>query len=243
VVAFGASGLAWRGLGLGTAPDVRDRTEAPVREFATRRGQQAAVTLADGSRVTLGPDTRMRVHTSAAAREVELTGEAVFDVRHDAARPFVVRAAHAVTEDLGTTFGVRAYPGDSVVRVVVTEGAVALRAVAAPAATGARLGPGDVARLDRAGLARVDAGGAEAYLAWTRGRVAFRNAVLSEVAAELERRYDVAIRFARPTDAQRRITVDMPAGTLAEVLDAVTVPLRLGYRRDGGVIVVDRAAH
>jgi transmembrane sensor len=224
------------------APAVTARADATVREFATRRGEQTTVTLADGTRVTLAPESRMRVHPFGAVREVDLSGEAVFEVQHDERRPFLVRAGHAVTEDLGTTFLVRAYPGDTVVRVVVTEGAVALRAKAAPAGTGARLDAGEVGLLDGAGRAAVTGADVEPYDAWTRGLVVFRHATLADVAAELGRRYDVTIEFARPADVGRRVTVEMPAGPLDQVLDAVTVPLGLEHRRMNGVVVVGPAA-
>jgi transmembrane sensor len=248
-VALAAAGLVAGAAGLGGWRVAAERRStrggaaaAPPREFATRRGQQAVVTLADGSLVTLGPESRLRVHASGATRLVELTGEAVFVVRHDAARPFVVRAAQAVTEDLGTTFGVRAYPGDTLVRVVVAEGAVALRAATGLPGTGVRLGAGDVGRLDHAGLVAVSHGNPDADLAWTRGRVAFHDAPLGDVMTELGRRYDVAVHFARPADARRRVTVEMRAGPLGEVLDAVTVPLALVHRREGDLVVVRPAA-
>ncbi len=230
-----ASGLAWWRLGARPRPTLAN---AAAREVVTRRGQQATVTLGDGSRVTLGPESRLRVHAFARARQVELRGEAVFVVRHDPARPFLVHAAHAVTEDLGTAFGVRAYPGDSVVRVVVEEGAVALRATAAPIGTGTRLGPGDVGRLDPNGRVAVSAGRPAADLAWARGRVVFDNAPLGDVAAEIGRRYDASVRVARAADARRRVTVDMAAGSIGEVLDAVTVPLALVHYRQGDTVVV-----
>jgi transmembrane sensor len=240
LLAVGTAGGVWWHAGQRAS-----RGDAPVgavatRTYATRRGQQATLTLGDGTRVILAPESRLDVAVGArGARRAELEGEAVFDVRHDPARPFVVRAGHALTEDLGTTFGVRAYAGDTLVRVVVTEGAVALRAAGTPAALATRLGPGDVARLNRVGRAEVRTRGAATYLAWARGAVAFDNVPLGDVAAELARRYDVSVHVARPADARRRVTVHTAAGPLAEVLDAVTVPLGLRHRRDSTGVIIE----
>jgi transmembrane sensor len=223
--------------------------EPPPREFSTARGQRATIHLVDGTRVELGFASTLRVRPFAAGgrRELSLEGEAVFDVAHDPRRPFLVHAANAVTEDLGTTFGVRAYPADSVVRVVVVSGRVALRernpapGAPAPAARGAVLGPGELGRLDAAGRLEVERHvDTSEYVGWLAGRVSFRDARLDEVAAELERRYDVTIRIPDSTVAARRVTVDMTARSLTDVLDAATIPLDLRYRRVGGAIVLER---
>ena len=93
--------------------------------------------------------------------------------------------------------------------------------------------------LDRLGRSAVQRGVDPGwYLAWTRGRVRFRNAPLGEVAAELGRWFNVSVVVARPADARRRVTVDMPTRPLAEVLDAVTVPLKLRHAQDGERVVI-----
>jgi transmembrane sensor len=247
--AAAAAGIAAVGAGLGLhfyreppAPSPRPPVE---REFSTARGQRATVALADGSQVELGADSRVRVRLhDSGRREVWLEGEAVFDVVHDERRPFFVFSGNAVTEDLGTRFGVRAYPGDRAVRVLVVQGQVALRPAgtgtatdAAPAVLGAR----DVAELDAAGRTRVRRDvNPEAYLAWTRGRLVFRQATLVEVAAQLQRWYDVDVVIADPATAARRVTLDLRIGSLDEVLQAVTVPLGLRAARDGRVITLQR---
>jgi len=246
---------------LATRPAAPALAAQPPREIVTARGQRATITLVDGTQVTLGPESRLRIYPFPAGpatplagrasvagsppsrREVELAGEAVFEVVHDPRRPFLVRSGNAITEDLGTTFGVRAYPGDTLVRIVVAEGQVALRPAGSPAGTGTLLGAGDVGRLDRHGRAAVARGvDPDRYLAWTRGRVVFQNAPLGEVADELGRWFNVTVVVARASDARRRITVDMPVRPLTEVLDAITVPLRLRHRQAGDTVVLQPRA-
>jgi transmembrane sensor len=217
------------------SPGGDESTIATVRSYATERGHTARIQLADGTRVLLGPDSRLRVSSfeQGAVRELELVGEAVFEVEHDADRPFLVRAGHAVTEDLGTEFGVRAYPGDQDVHVVVVEGRVALRADGAPAHSGTILEPGQLGRLDAVGRVEVESGtNPSALLGWADGRVVFQQTPLSEVAAELERWYDVDLQIGDSAIAASRITLDMPAGALYDVLDAVAVPLNLRYEKN-----------
>jgi transmembrane sensor len=76
-------------------------------QYETAVSEQRDVLLADGSRVTLNTDTTLTVHYAASSRRVELErGEAIFAVKHDAARPFEVVAGQTVTRALGTEFNV-----------------------------------------------------------------------------------------------------------------------------------------
>jgi transmembrane sensor len=105
--------------------------------YRTAVGGLEAVPLTDGSKVTLNTETDIRIQLSPSERRVDLQhGEAFFEVAHDAARPFVVRAGDKRVVAVGTKFSVRR-DGDEV-WVVVTEGTVRLedrreRSASAPA--------------------------------------------------------------------------------------------------------------
>ena len=225
------------------------RADKPVmREFSTTRGQRATIRLADGSRVELGYDSRLRVLPfEGGRRELYLDGEAVFDVVHDTTRRFLVHAANATTEDIGTVFSVRAYPSDTLVRVLVLEGRVALRprdaaGRATTASLGTVLGAAQLGRLDARGRVEVESGvDTTAYLDWLDGRIAFRDARLANVVADLSRRFDVDIRLEPAELGERRLTLTAPGNSLEQVLDAVAVPLGLRHRRIGGAVVLERA--
>lgn len=110
---------------------------APLHELATGVGERMRITLADGTGIVLGPATRLWFPEHfGAEREVRLEGEAVFDVATDSVRSFRVLTDAAVTRVLGTRFGVRAYPEDEYVEVVVAEGRVAVAPAGNVAAAG-----------------------------------------------------------------------------------------------------------
>ena len=220
----------------------RSLERVPVREFATAPGQRVTVKLTDGSQVELGVASKLQMQvTRRGRRELHLEGEAVFDVVHDERRPFVVYAGNAVTEDLGTRFAIKAYPGDHDVQVVVVSGKVALRAARSGADTTAMaLGPRDLARLDAAGRTTVTPQvDPDSYLAWTSGRLVFHQAQLREVAEQMGRWFDVTVDVPDPAVAARRVTLDMPATSLDPVLAAVTVPLGLRAVRIDHHIVLE----
>jgi transmembrane sensor len=92
-------------------------------QFATNTGEQVVITLADGSRVWLGPKSKLLVGYTQERRDVQLpAGEAYFSVSKDRSRPFVVRSSSGDITAVGTAFNVRAV-ADHVI-VAVSEGVV-----------------------------------------------------------------------------------------------------------------------
>lgn len=217
----------------GSSPAADQRAAATLRTAQTVRGGRQVLRLADGTRVVLGPASTLRYPAAfgAGAREVELTGEGFFDVVHDGAHPFRVRAGHAMAEDVGTAFGVRAYPEDSLVRVVVREGSVALgRALLVRNQLGS-LAKGSPTPTVR----RVDA---DSWLGWTEGRLAFDETPLDDVIAQLERWYDTPFRLADRALASRTLTASFTSERLGDVLSALAPVLDVRFERVRDTVVV-----
>jgi transmembrane sensor len=104
------------------------KTPAETNAFETEIGENRSVTLADGSIIALGGDTRIEVAMSDHVRAIELTrGEALFKVAKDSARPFKVRAGDATIVAVGTEFNVERDSDRAVVSV--TEGRVVVNPV------------------------------------------------------------------------------------------------------------------
>ena len=221
------------------------RSGALGRAYATGRGERETVTLADGTRFTLAPATRVRLGAEydGARRDVYLDGEAMFVVAHDARRPFVVHAGNAVAQDVGTQFDVRHYAGGEPVRVAVAEGAVTVGDSAGVVATRPTMHGGDLARVDATGRTTVSAGaGVDEALAWTRGELAFHDTPLREVIPEIERWYDIDIRLADPALAARPLTATYGSQSLGDVLELFTSAVGARYERRGRTVTVYAAS-
>jgi len=83
--------------------------------------------LPDGSRVILSYGSKLSYASSfdgLAKREVYLTGEAFFDIKHNNLKPFIVHTGKVATTVLGTAFDVKALPGEKTITVTVTRGRV-----------------------------------------------------------------------------------------------------------------------
>jgi transmembrane sensor len=233
------STFVWRSVGLrafGTPES------APRLDMArTGRGQREALRLGDGTHVVLGPSSTLRYPVAFArrSREVYLTGEGYFEVKHDARRPFRVHTGTATAEDLGTAFSVRAYAEDSAVRVVVAEGMVALGAKTLGTVHGTVVTRGELARLTKGStVPSVERVNVEAYLGWTKGRLAFDEAPLSEVVAQLGRWYDAQFRIADSSLVSRRLTASFTDESLTEVLRMLAPVLDVRFERVGNSVVV-----
>jgi transmembrane sensor len=202
---------------------------APTQAYATGAGERTALRLGDGSRIVLGPESRVRLPARFPPdlRAVQLEGAAYFEVAPDPGRPFEVRAGGTLTRVLGTRFVVRAYAGDPGVEVGVAEGRVSVRSAASPEAEPLELRENQVARVDSVGNARVlQETGLAPLLGWLSGRLVFRDRPLHEIARELERWYGIEIRIDDPGLAARRLTLSFKDASLKEVLEVIAAALR-----------------
>jgi transmembrane sensor len=205
------------------------------RATTTRPGERAQISLPDGSRIMLASESTVRypVDLSGSSREIALSGEAVFVVAHDAARPFVIRANGALVKDVGTTFDVRAYPGETHVRVVVVEGSVDL-AGTEPASPTQRLRRGELGRLDAHGAIDVRVVDPSRYVAWADGRLLFDETPMREVATQLGRWYGTPVIIADSALSTRDFTGSFNGEALSTVLAVVTaaVHARVDWHAD-----------
>lgn len=204
--------------------------------YSTRTGQRDSIMLADGSRVILGPDSRLTVPADfgTTARAIELKGDGYFDVRHDATKPFTVRVANALVEDVGTTFTVESDATDTT-SVSVLSGSVRLRANGTAATAGAILAAGD------RGSLTVD-GQVHAYpktvrsddTTWTTGRVVFHDASIARISGEIRRWYGVELRIADSSLLTQHVTTTFDDNdSIDQVLKSLALVLGARVERQG----------
>ena len=204
------------------------------RTFVTAIGKRDSVRLPDGGRVILGPASQLIVAANYGqrVREVELHGEAYFDVVHDTTRPFVVHAGSATIRDVGTSFLVRSDDGARV-QVVVTSGSVALRSTTSKD-SGAVLSAGDVGVVQPDGRVRTQHEASTGqYLAWMRDSLVFREAPISEVSSDLRRWYGVVLRVEDSSLARRHLTMTIAGDSLGQVLKVIGLQLGADVERKG----------
>lgn len=232
------AGMALALTALGAVAVVELVEHRPAVETATvveqaAPGQMRTLRLADGTTVTLAGGSTIEARIGDN-RRVTLRGEAFFDVEHDAARPFVVDAGGVTVQVLGTAFNVRAYAG-SAPSVAVQRGRVAVtrgtsrvvlnrdEEVVAVPAQALNVQP-----------VRHGAG------AWRTGGFYADDAPLSDIAADIERRFGTPVTLADGL-GDRRWTVALPdAASDTTVLDALAGPMGLRYVRTAQGVRIER---
>jgi len=211
-------------------PQTSRTTVVAARTYTTRVGERRDYLLNDGTQVTLGPASRLIVR----GRVAELFGEAYFSVAHDPARPFVVRAGGATIRDIGTEYTVHNDSGEAV-RVVVSQGSVLLT-LGRDSVTLVR---GDVGIVTPGGRLAANRGAAtDDDLAWTLGRLVFRNASLPELTADLRRWYGVELRVTDTVLAQRHFTGSFAKESASRVVDVIALAFGAHVEQRGDTAII-----
>jgi len=221
---------------------LRDRPTQAIapsasRMVATGVGVIDSLRLPDGTRVILGPRSSITIAANYGVqrRDVEVSGDAYFDVVHDASKPFTTRASGALIQDLGTRFTVRTDAADGVA-VSVSQGSVLLQGVNTNG-HGIVLRPGDRGTVLPNGQT-VNRRGTQEDMAWMRGRLVFREAPLDEVIASLKRWYGLELKVADESLASRHLTATFSGEPPERVLEVIRLVLGADIERRGDTVIV-----
>jgi len=182
------------GVWLGRRQSYMTTEIAMIRDtvISTGKGEQREVVLPDGTHAWLNSGSSIKYGdiSNGRLRTVELKGEAFFDVQHADKHPFIIRTDRATTTVLGTSFDIAAWPDQSDMTVSVQTGKVKVQ-----------VGEKVLAVLEKGRQVRVGADAAVheisidtmAIAAWRTGDLAYRDEMLKDIAADLERVFNDSI--------------------------------------------------
>lgn len=222
-----------------TSQDISPKSEVtkPVlREISMDKGQRGNITLSDGTKVILNAESKIVLPDvfKSDKREITLHGEAFLDVAHDPDRPFVVRIDDAVVEVLGTSFGVRSYPDDESVQVVVSDGKVSLGSSKEAKTSNAVLAAGEMGQLYMSDhrIVKKVVEDMDLFLGWKEGWLKFKDTSMEKVARDLERKYDVDIEFADDKLKDLKLTAELKSRSFERNLEVISISLGIEYSVD-----------
>lgn len=207
-----------------------------LADHSTAAGEQRVVSLPDGSIAWLNTDTAIDVVYSGERRRVKLLhGEALFEVRKDAVRPFDVTAVDGRTTAVGTAFAVKEADGGAT--VTVTEGTVRVTSpdqasAAASAEAGTRVEAGQQVSYRRGEQpGPVRALDAAAATAWRHGAIVIRSRPLAEALAEIGRYHDGRIVLMGSPSRYGEVTARVALADLDGGIDAIAATHGLSVTR------------
>ena len=159
------------------------------------RGGAYSLQLADGTKVMLNSESRLRFPQAfnGDTREVFLDGEGFFQVAKDAEKPFIVHCTDYKVRVLGTTFNISAYTSDDVSMTTLVEGRVNVER----GDTRVLLIPGVMASVTRSGITTREVN-VDSYISWTKDQFSFSEERLKDLLKKISRWYDVDFVFDNP---------------------------------------------
>ena len=206
----------------------------------TRAGQHKVITLSDGSRIVVNNLTKVTYPATfnGKKREVYLQGEAFFDIKHDAARPFIVHAGKLNVHVLGTSFNIKAYAKEASTTISVATGKVG---VTTPKMKAQFLLPNQQLQYyNKDGVFQRMQTTPDEILSWQNGTLIFKQEALRNITAILERRYNVSIQVNYPMLLEKQITGRFQNKTLTEVLDILSQTGGFTYNIDHNKVIISK---
>jgi len=215
-------------------------SEAPLSAtynvLTTPRAGQFTLILPDGTHVWLNNASSLRypVWFTGATREVDLTGEAYFEVAKDAARPFKVHIHNSpagtdggTIDVLGTSFNIMAYSDENAERATLVDGSIRY----SHGGNSALLKPADQSVLDARGdLKTLHQVNVDEITAWKNGYFHFDHASLETTMRQLARWYDITVDYQgtmQPQEFMGKIQRNMPLSTVLKGLEGEHVHFKL----------------
>tara|TARA_R110002096_G_scaffold6305_8_gene29297 strand:- start:9900 stop:10904 length:1005 start_codon:yes stop_codon:yes gene_type:complete len=231
---------------------VSDRLAISPQRYETALAETRAVSLPDGSVVTLSGKTVINVAFDKSARSVSLqSGQAFFEVAHNERLPFVVTAGEAIVHVVGTKFDVRI--GPEAVGISVLEGKVRVASASenkfAPVADGAvddtkvLIAGQKISAQNSGDLTPIQPVSVDKPGAWRDGMLIYEDAKLLDLVADVNRYYSGGIEFADNDISDLRVTAAFRPNQIDQMLQTLTRAYPLQARHDGsGRIVLGRPA-
>lgn len=173
--------------------------EIAYNTMTTPKGRQFQLSLPDGTKVWLNAASSIRFPTafSGKERQVQVTGEAYFEIAENAKMPFRATIGHQEEiEVLGTHFNINAYENEAAIKTTLLEGKIkVVKGLNSPAGTILQPGQQAVVRPDDPTNATipVQAADIDKVMAWKNGIFNFEGASVREVMNQLERWYDITV--------------------------------------------------
>jgi ferric-dicitrate binding protein FerR (iron transport regulator) len=212
--------------------------QVEIKQVESLNGQLKEVILADGTHVWLNSGSKLSFPTGfkAETREVELSGEAFFEVTANEMEPFLVKTGNHTVKVTGTRFNICEYPESNTIETTLEEGRVKI-------ITGnfiKDLYPGQQSSFNtRTAEIRIGETDMEIYTTWKDGFYEFNNESVCKVFRIIERWWDVKIRYPEERLKNERITGTLRRHKpLDQHFDVIKELVPFQYKIESDLVVV-----
>lgn len=255
----GVAILTWGGWSIFRNASKNKVPDTAMSEIVAPKGSKTQITLMDGTAIWLNAGSKLTYpkNFSLENREVYLTGEAYFKVAHNDAHPFIVHTAETDIRDLGTTFNVKAYAGSATTEATLIEGTIEVSMKKDPARK-IRMAPGEklVFHNNRSPEENEQEKMAQVFevseivpyaktndiveTAWVENKLIFRSERFADLAAMMERRYNISILIKNEEIKAYRLTGIFKNENVTEALKLLQVIAPFKFDIHNGQVIIDK---
>ena len=221
-----------------TSTRATQEEEMEYNTLVVSRGGEYILTLSDGTKVWLNSETELKypVRFTGNTREVNVKGEAYFEVQRDTLHPFIVHTPHTNTRVLGTSFNISAYEDETTTTITLVKGKVEVKNREGKCI----LTPGWQAIADNSsGSLQEQEVDVTSYISWKNGMFEFYEMPLEQLVTMLSRWYDVNFFFANSNVRNFKFTgVVKRSNTLMFMLDFIEKTSNVEFKVNENVIQI-----
>jgi len=209
--------------------------EIRYNTIATPKGGQYQVVLSDGTKVWLNAASSLHFPAAFAGKErrVEITGEAYFEVAHNAAMPFIVKNGDNEVRVLGTHFNVNAYSDEAAVKVTLLQGKVNVTQLNTHRSQ--LLAPGQQASMHaNSDIKLNDDVDLQSVMAWKDGLFDFSNADIKTIMRQIGRWYDIEVSYEGNISEREfsgKISRNTNASNVLKILEQSNIHFKIENKR------------
>ncbi|HEV3223158.1 MAG TPA: FecR family protein [Puia sp.] len=229
-----------------------------ANEIISKSGARTKLLLPDGSQVWLNSGSTLKYSNdyNKTLREVDLEGEAYFDVAKDAGRPFIVHVSSLNIKAVGTAFVVKSYPQDETVEATLLRGIIEISRKDYPDGSKVILKPNEklifskqleneehhhandtlsnytttVGKISVAAVSKTIPDSNKVETSWVYNRLVFDGDSFQELAEKMERWYNVKITFSNNELLHYRFKGAFASETIKEALNALQLTANFSYK-------------
>jgi transmembrane sensor len=213
---------------------------AQLTSLTAAVNQKKVITLADGSRIWVNAGSKLRYPKTfnGKTREVYLSGEAYFDIAHNASKPFLIHTGNVLTTVLGTAFNIKEDQNKHTIQVTVTRGKVSV-------ANGDKL-LGLLTPNQQISFNTINAQAVRStvntgvVIAWQQSDLHFDDISFGDAVVQLQKHFNVKISFANDKLKDCRFTgAPLPGEKLDKILNVMCAFNNATYQTkpDGSILI------
>lgn len=232
-----------------------------TKQISLPYGAPKRIVLPDSSIVWLNAGSHLHYADNFIQknREVYVTGEAYFDIKHDAGHPFLVHAGNVIIKVLGTAFNVEAYPDENKIETTLIQGKVQVQIAGNPdkkivltphekltvTNDSIHLSGNKLKRLKERSFKVQEVVPSETSapipeIAWVQDKLAFQDERFDELTKQLERRYDVHITFEDTQLKQERLSGVFANENIEKAIKILQMTTPFSYKIKNDTVYLSR---